>query len=146
MNSVIQVWNINGIYHQWLNLMNLSRGLNLTKTGFNWAPRLKSWKIEYNLKLNQPYLSRVLNLSRGSNSIYLASGCKNIGITHFELVGKTWIFSFCLVCRSSPCFFLNKLQRGQDWLLRFPLIPISLQSNVVDLKYFKLWILIDQII
>jgi len=26
------------------------------------------------------------------------------------------------------------------------LIPISLQSNVVDLRYFKLWILLDQII
>ena len=26
------------------------------------------------------------------------------------------------------------------------LIPISLQPNVVDLRYFKLWILLDQII
>ena len=31
--------------------------------------RLKSWTIEYNFKWNQPYLSRGLNLTRGSNSL-----------------------------------------------------------------------------
>ena len=46
--------------------MKLSRGLNLPKTGFN-------LKITYNFKWNQPYLSRVYNLSRGSNSLNSAS-------------------------------------------------------------------------
>ena len=35
--------------------------------------RLKSWNIEYNLKWNQPYLGRVLNLSPGSKSLNSAS-------------------------------------------------------------------------
>ena len=35
--------------------------------------RLKSWNIEYNFKWNQLYLSRVSNLSRGSNSLNSAS-------------------------------------------------------------------------
>ena len=49
------------------NFMNLSRVSNPPKTGFI-ERRFKSWKIEYNFKWNQPYLSR------GSNSINLASG------------------------------------------------------------------------
>ena len=63
------------------NLMNLSRDLNLPKTGFNRA-WLKSWKIEYNFKWNQLYLSRGLNLIRGSNSLNSASGrlCKQSGL------------------------------------------------------------------
>ena len=36
--------------------------------------RLKYWKIEYNFMWNQPYLSRGLILSRGSNSMNSASG------------------------------------------------------------------------
>ena len=35
--------------------------------------RLKSWRIEYNFQWNQPYLSRGSNLSRGLNSLNLAS-------------------------------------------------------------------------
>ena len=40
--------------------------------------RLKSWKIEFNLKRNQPYLSRGLNSSRSSNSLNSASENKNL--------------------------------------------------------------------
>ena len=36
---------------------------------------LKSWKIEYNLRWNQLYLSRGLNLSPGLNSLNSESGC-----------------------------------------------------------------------
>ena len=36
--------------------------------------RLKSWRNEYDFKWNQPYLSRSLDLSRGSNSLNSASG------------------------------------------------------------------------
>ena len=39
--------------------------------------RLKPWKIKYNFKWNQLYLSRGLNLSRGSNSLNSASECIN---------------------------------------------------------------------
>ena len=35
--------------------------------------RLKSWQISYNFKWNQSYLTPGLNLSRGSNSLNLAS-------------------------------------------------------------------------
>ena len=35
--------------------------------------RFKSWNIKHNLKWNQPYLSCVSNLSRGSNSLISAS-------------------------------------------------------------------------
>ena len=37
--------------------------------------RLKSWNIWYNLKWNQPYLNRGLNLNRRSNSLNSATGC-----------------------------------------------------------------------
>ena len=47
--------------------MNLSRGLNLPKTGFNWK---KSWKIEYNFKWNQPYLSRGSNSSNSASELW----------------------------------------------------------------------------
>ena len=53
--------------------MNLSRVSNPPKTGLI-ERRLKSWKIEYNFKWNQPYLSHSLNLSRGLNSLNSASG------------------------------------------------------------------------
>ena len=43
------------------NLMNLS------------CVRLKSWNMVYNFKWNRPYLSRLSNLSRGSNSSNSAS-------------------------------------------------------------------------
>ena len=36
---------------------------------------LESWKIEYKFKWNQPYLSSVLNSSRGSVSLNSASVC-----------------------------------------------------------------------
>ena len=35
--------------------------------------RFKSWNIWYNFKLNQPYLSRGLNLNRRSNSLNSAA-------------------------------------------------------------------------
>ena len=39
------------------------------KSAKNWFYLSASQNIEYNFKWNQPYLSRVLNLSRGSNSL-----------------------------------------------------------------------------
>ena len=48
------------------NLMNLSRVSNQPKPGFN-------WNVEYNFKWNQPYLSRVSNISSGSNCLSSAS-------------------------------------------------------------------------
>ena len=73
--------NLPGMFFQRPNSKNLSRGLNLPKTGYNWAPprRLKSWKILYNFKWNQPYFSRGLNLSRGSNSLNSAFGRTFLG-------------------------------------------------------------------
>ena len=50
--------------------------LKSARTRFSIERRLKSWNIEYNFKWNQPYLSRRLNLSRGSNYLDLASGEK----------------------------------------------------------------------
>ena len=43
------------------------------KTRFKFKGRLKSWNIWYNFKLNQPYLSRGLNLNRRSNSLNSAT-------------------------------------------------------------------------
>ena len=40
--------------------------------------RLKSWNIEYNFKWNQPYLSRGLILSWGSNTLNSASDSVNL--------------------------------------------------------------------
>ena len=56
-------------------LMILSRVSNPPKTGFNWESDyiLKHW---IHFKWNQPYLSRVSNLSRDSNSIISASDYK----------------------------------------------------------------------
>ena len=48
------------------NLMNLSRLSNPPKK-VSIERRLKSWNIEYKFKWNQLYLSRVSNLSHGSN-------------------------------------------------------------------------------
>ena len=48
------------------NSLNLSHVSSPPKTGFNYLRRLKSWKIEYNFKWNQPYLSRVSNLNPAS--------------------------------------------------------------------------------
>ena len=56
-----------------MNSMNLSRVSNPPKKPVLIERRLKSWNIEYNFKWNQPYLIRVLNLSRGSNSLNSAS-------------------------------------------------------------------------
>jgi len=53
--------------------MNLSRVSNQSVSIERW---LESWNIEYNFKWNQPYLSRVSKLSRGSNSLNSASGIK----------------------------------------------------------------------
>ena len=62
--------------------------------------RLKSWKIEYNFKWSQPYLSRSLNLNRDSNSLNSASylsikvifaGYKHYGIsTRNQMICKRW--------------------------------------------------------
>ena len=49
------------------NLTNLSRVSNPPKP-VSIERQLKSSNIEYNLKWNQPYRSRDLNLSRGSNN------------------------------------------------------------------------------
>ena len=43
--------------------------LKSCKNRFQLSARLKSWKIEYNFKWNQPYLSR----ARGLNSLNTAS-------------------------------------------------------------------------
>ena len=48
--------------------------LKSAKKRFQLSPGLN--KIEYNFKWNQPYLSRHLNLSRGSNSFY--SVCRQL--------------------------------------------------------------------
>ena len=37
--------------------------------------RLWSWNMGYNFKRNQPYLSLVSNLNRGSNGLNCVSGC-----------------------------------------------------------------------
>jgi len=50
------------------NLMNLSR-VSILQEPVSIKLRLKSWNIEYNLQWNQPYLSRVSNLSHCSNSL-----------------------------------------------------------------------------
>ena len=50
----------------------------------------KSWNIEYNFKWNQPYLSRISNLSRGSSSLNSASGCTNHFIRN-HLIKNHWI-------------------------------------------------------
>ena len=42
--------------------------------------RLKSWKIEFNFKWNQSYLSRGFNLNRDLNSLNSASDYKIINI------------------------------------------------------------------
>ena len=69
-----------GFYNRCPNLMNLSRGLNLAKTGFNLA-RLKSGKIER-------------YLSRGSNSLNSVSG--HIFLRDFP---KFWIRFFIFLVR-----------------------------------------------
>ena len=51
------------------NLFQLSAGLNLEKFNFNW---------------NQQYLSRGLNLNRGSNSLNSASGYRKQGNQKFK--------------------------------------------------------------
>ena len=48
--------------------------LKSAKKRFKLSAGLNLKKIEYNFKWNQPYLSRGLNLSRGSNSLNSASG------------------------------------------------------------------------
>ena len=60
----------------YLNSSNLSRVSNPPKP-VSIEGRLKSWNIKYNFKWNQPYLSRVSNLSRDTNSLNSASGTCN---------------------------------------------------------------------
>ena len=61
--------------------MNLSRGLiKSAKNQFQLSAGLNLQKLDYNFKWNQPYLSRGLNLSRGSNSLNSASGRKRNNI------------------------------------------------------------------
>ena len=58
--------------HLCASLMNLNRA-QIRQKPVSIEHRLKSWNIEYNFKWNQPYLSRVSNLSRSSNSLNSAS-------------------------------------------------------------------------
>ena len=44
------------------------------KSSKNWFQLKQSWNNEYDFKWNEPYLSRGLNLGRGSNSLNSASG------------------------------------------------------------------------
>ena len=54
------------------NLMNLSR-VSVNKNPVLIERRLQSWNVKYNFKWNQPYLSRVSNISSGSNCLSSAS-------------------------------------------------------------------------
>ena len=68
----------------------------------------KSWKIEYNFKRNQPYLSRV------SNSLNSASGrplSRKLHITYFAL----YIFCYTYLCLCKLCQYLPKSLLSPHW-------------------------------
>ena len=82
----------------------------------------KSWKIEHTFKWNQPYLSRGLNLSHGSNSLNSASG-------HLNLSGSPLILK-CLI------FLGFQYKQSQvDILIKW--LYLLNQSVSVKPKYFK---------
>ena len=85
------------------NLMNLSRVSNSQKNPVSIERLLKSWNIGYNFKWNQTYLSRRLNLSRGSNTLNLVSGFTELsGCLDSSLVQVTGIW-YTGTCSHSCC-------------------------------------------
>ena len=105
----------------------------------------------------RPYLSRRKNNTSSAKGV---SGVKSEGVRFAKrdqnLSEKIEIFVqgkilVLVILELGRYFFIRcLLQRIQiNWVFatssRF-LIPISLQPNVVDLRYFKQWILLDQII
>ena len=68
--------------------------------------RLKSWKIEYHFKWNQQNLNRGLNLSRGSNSLNLASG-RSLSLSNQYLINKDNVAFICLKRVKGYCWDSN---------------------------------------
>ena len=70
-------WRVNTILNSYINRVEfneLEPSLKSAKKSVSIERRLKYWNIEYNFKRNQPYLIRVSNFSRGSNSLNSVSG------------------------------------------------------------------------
>ena len=100
--------------------------------------RLKSWNIEYNFKCNQPYLSRTLNLSCGSNSLNSASA--NVinplpvvytagTITVFRTRTTVSVYTTTMVLGWSVAF------SGFSVLQRILSSTSSIRPNLPDYKY-----------
>ena len=71
---------------------------------FSIKRRLKSLSNEYNFKWNQPYLSRGLNLSRGSKSLNFNS--------HSPRVGSGWL-KLKNLCPENPS--INQKIKSANW-------------------------------
>ena len=84
--------------------------------------RLKSWKTLYKFKWNEPYLSRGLNLNRGSNSASVSRIWKHIFI---QIQAKKWVMKENVPNLNKEDWvmsFYNKLWFFSSFIFRKPLI------------------------
>ena len=109
------------------------RSKNVRRRKIGFILYLLNWQVNYWSICPFLIYQRTLNWENSQVYIQRSGYLKNVKIKmHF------WaLISF--LCNLNPNYFI--LDKGIEFL---PQIPISLKPNVVDRRYFKLWILVDQ--
>ena len=110
--------------------MIMSRVSNLQKP-VSFERRLRSWNIEYNFKWNQPYLSRVSNLSRCLNFFKFGLWKLKTHLPPPPLCFQKWLKLF--ICKSRSDKSSSLFSPGQNLFPR--LSPSSSRSSNSPLIY-----------
>ena len=121
--------------NQYPNLMNLSRVSNPPKTSFDWAPAYIFKNYSYNFKWNQSYLSRGLNLNRGSNSLNSYSGVRCVLFLQFDSnleIKNLWTY------RVFFFYISSKTQKRKIMFIRSTTIVVKC-ANLLDETVKSTW-------